>query len=404
MATTTQQTQIVQKVGEDEFLLLHPETDSEVVLVESEKIQAKTVKGALEEIEQRIDNAIAGSVTSVNGKSGEVTIGKADVGLGKVDNTSDDEKPISAATQAELDKKATTDYVNTQLAKKANTGDIPDVSGFITKAVNDLVNYYTKGEVDQKISAIPKFKVSVVSVLPESGDDATIYLVKDTGEESQNLYVEYIWVSDAWEKLGAQKLDLSGYVTTEALNAAIEDFQTANDVNGLITAALTPYIKSTEVSSLGKSGSLADATDDETHRLVTDTEKDGWNEAKEKATTNEGAISDIVDGTTKVGKATQADSATSATNADAAKKLAVSKNFSISGDVTAAAKPFDGSQAVELAAVLSKTGVTAGSYSAVTVDEKGRVTAGANVVEVGEPEQETPSEKLAIGGIFFKRI
>ena len=48
----------------------------------------------------------AGSVTSVNGKTGAVTIGKADVGLGSVDNTSDKNKPISTATAAELAKKA----------------------------------------------------------------------------------------------------------------------------------------------------------------------------------------------------------------------------------------------------------------------------------------------------------
>ncbi len=46
-----------------------------------------------------------GPVVSVAGKSGAVTLAKADVGLGNVDNTSDASKPISSATQTALDAK-----------------------------------------------------------------------------------------------------------------------------------------------------------------------------------------------------------------------------------------------------------------------------------------------------------
>ena len=44
-------------------------------------------------------------VTSVNNKTGAVTLAKGDVGLGNVDNTSDANKPISKATQAALNNK-----------------------------------------------------------------------------------------------------------------------------------------------------------------------------------------------------------------------------------------------------------------------------------------------------------
>lgn len=46
------------------------------------------------------------TVTTVNGQVGDVVLGKADIGLGNVDNTSDVNKPISAATQTALDGKA----------------------------------------------------------------------------------------------------------------------------------------------------------------------------------------------------------------------------------------------------------------------------------------------------------
>jgi hypothetical protein len=51
-----------------------------------------------------------GPVRSVAGRTGAVTLAKADVGLANVDNTSDAAKPVSAATQAALDLKATSSH------------------------------------------------------------------------------------------------------------------------------------------------------------------------------------------------------------------------------------------------------------------------------------------------------
>lgn len=51
---------------------------------------------------------------------------------------------------------------------------------------------------------------------------------------------------------------------------------------------------------------------------------------------------------------------------------------------------------------LNPTGVTAGSYSAVTVDTKGRVTAGGKSIEFGTSGQTAPSDDLMVGGLFFE--
>lgn len=59
---------------------------------------------------------------------------------------------------------------------------------------------------------------------------------------------------------------------------------------------------------------------------------------------------------------------------------------------------------VHLNVELKNSGITAGTYSCVTVDQFGRATAGAQIVEVGTTGQTTPSSTLAIGGIFFKEI
>jgi len=59
----------------------------------------------------------AAPVTSVAGKTGVVTLVKADVGLTNVDNTSDANKPVSTAQQTALDSKA-----NTTITVSAGTG------------------------------------------------------------------------------------------------------------------------------------------------------------------------------------------------------------------------------------------------------------------------------------------
>ena len=53
---------------------------------------------------------------------------------------------------------------------------------------------------------------------------------------------------------------------------------------------------------------------------------------------------------------------------------------------------------------LSDSGVTAGQYSAVNVDAKGRVTAGGKSIEWGTSSNNSPSDALMIDGLFFELV
>lgn len=86
-----------------------------------------------------------------------------------------------------------------------------------------------------------------------------------------------------------------------------------------------------------------------------------------------------------------------------ATKLATARTISLAGDATGSAS-FDGSANVTITATLKASGVTAGTYSAVQVNAKGLVTAGAQVIEVGASGQTAPSASLASGGLFFKLL
>ena len=139
----------------------------------------------------------SGAVASVNGQTGVVVLDKSSVGLDKVDNTSDLEKPVSTATQAELDKKA----------DKATT-----LAGY------GITDAYTKAEVDAKVSSVYRFKGSVANyeALPSEGNvEGDVYNVEDTGDN-------YAWVdgteegTGSWDKL-AGNIDLSAYSTSEQI-------------------------------------------------------------------------------------------------------------------------------------------------------------------------------------------
>lgn len=102
----------------------------------------------------------------------------------------------------------------------AKTSDLSNDSGFITKSVGDLVNYYTKTQTKEMISQIPKFRISVVQELPAAGEELVLYLVPFATAEGQ--YLEYIWVDGRFEVIGSQKVDLTGYATEEWVQAGYQ--------------------------------------------------------------------------------------------------------------------------------------------------------------------------------------
>lgn len=97
------------------------------------------------------------------------------------------------------------------------TSDLTNNSGFITKAVNDLTNYYlksetyTKEEVQSLISAINSVTLQKVESLPEPGESNVIYLVPKSGS-GNDIYDEYIFIDGKPEHIGSTQVDLSNYV------------------------------------------------------------------------------------------------------------------------------------------------------------------------------------------------
>lgn len=152
---------------------------------------------------------------------------------------------------------------------------IPDVSGFITKSVNDLVNYYkknetyTQAEVQALINAVQQFTYEVVSELPTASASTMhkIYLVPSADPQSQNTKNEYITIQSgqtySWEQIGSTAIDLSDYPTTAQMNTAISNALTSALADYTTTAALTALLA-------GKQNTI-DAQHKLPYNLLTDT-------------------------------------------------------------------------------------------------------------------------------------
>ena len=140
---------------------------------------------------------ITSAVNSVNGMTGDVPLTASDVGA-LPDNTSIPSK----------------------------TSDITNDSGFITNAVNNLINYYlksetySKSEVNDLIGALSALTLEIVETLPVSDiSTSTIYLVPVEGET--NVYMQYIYVNNEWAQLGTTQADLTNYYTKTQIDASL---------------------------------------------------------------------------------------------------------------------------------------------------------------------------------------
>lgn len=172
-------------------------------------------------------------------------------------------------------------------------GVIPDVSLFVTKTVNDLVNYYlkddtyTKAEVQALIAAIQGMEFVPVSILPTASADTLgkIYLVPAANPQTGNQLDEYYTKDNGagaqtrytWELFGSAAVNLSGYVTTAALNTALAAYTTTADLTTLLANKEDTSNKVTSLSAQSTNTQYpgAKATYDEIHPAVASSQPAG---------------------------------------------------------------------------------------------------------------------------------
>lgn len=112
----------------------------------------------------------------------------------------------------------------------AEISDIPVVPTAVSSFINDA-NYQNASQVTTAINAaiagISGIQFEIVQTLPQTGDAGTIYLVPAGQSTTGDIYVEWIYLNSAWEKLGTTAVDLTGMVSYNSTN---EQFSADNTV------------------------------------------------------------------------------------------------------------------------------------------------------------------------------
>lgn len=136
--------------------------------------------------------------------------GKVDAVSGKGLSTND----YTTEEKTKLGGIAAGAEVNVNADWNASSGDAqilnkPTIPTAVSQLTNDS-NFATQTYVNEAVGSITSVSFQVVSELPATGAAGTIYLVSNGGSGT-NVYDEYIYVSNAWEKIGSTAVDLSGY-------------------------------------------------------------------------------------------------------------------------------------------------------------------------------------------------
>ena len=162
-------------------------------------------------------------MADLNGKTGNKIKGLTLANLGVAGPKGEDGIGVASITmnaEYELIITLTNGSIYTSPILKGPKGDSVEYDD--TELREEINDRYTKAEIDNMISVIPKFAIAVINELPTSDiSTTTVYLVPNNSGETSNLYDEYIYTTQ-WEKLGTQTVDLSDYPTTIEMNAAID--------------------------------------------------------------------------------------------------------------------------------------------------------------------------------------
>lgn len=436
-----------------------PETSAEQVTVAdtANNFTSTNVEGVLAELATM---AQTGGVTGVKGdaetayRKGNVNITKANIGLGNVDNTADANKSVASAVKATQDGDGnvikSTYATKTEVTNGLN-GKLDKTGGSITGNLTIGGNLAVNGTTTTIDSTTLQVKDKLIEVAHGNTTKLTspagLVVPKYDGTNSGAL----VFDGDGMAQVGKVVLDAAGNIDTTK-----SGLQTLATRTNLVGGNLVQYdsTNKTLVDSGKKVGDLVTTNTPQTitgkktfsDDLIVDSISTSNNlNVFSKSTINNELVFGSPSGTTsltgsedrptyklsdgtrkdiallsdvqgaKVDNAKYADSAGYVKNSMVYQGVGMNADANYSNFVTyngSAARSIKfykydfqmldalGSGDAELS--LRSTGVTAGAYSAVTVDAKGRVTAGGKSIEWGTTGQTAPSDDLMVGGLFFE--
>ena len=310
---------------------------------------------------------------------------------------------INTALNAKLDKKpdGTNDLITNN---KIAVSYLPDIvlgqlvyGGTVTGAGVATLSTNAKTKLGTSSNNITLTN-NTTATTGYAANEGIFYVVSDDGNFASLGLKTGDWlisVGSAWKKI--DNTDEVTSVTVAATGPVVSSTSTSQTGNVSTTISLAdnygdtknPYASKTKNYVLAAPSSANGAP---SFRALTAADIPNLSSIYQPKDADLTAIAGLT-GTSGLLKKTAADTWT----LDTASYLTGNQTITVTGDAT-------GSGTTSIALTLANSGVTAGTYSAVTVNSKGLVTAGAKTIEFGTSGQTTPSASLAIGGIFLKQL
>ena len=410
----------ITQLQEDESLLeLHPESDADIINVTKGSGaypgNATNVQDALEEV---YDLASTGGVTGVKGnaetnyRTGNVNLTPANIGAqaaftdgsAVIASESNGVVTIKAGITQTAGKIANSTGSNITLGTAAKKGVATSISSSSTDS--DLA---TAKAVNDAIIALPSPMVFKGSL----GTGGTITTLPTASASNEGYTYKVITAGTyAGQTAGVGDMFICGKPDGASSYSWIL-IPAGDEPEGTVTSVGVSVPTGFSVSNtpITSSGTIA-ITFASGYSLPTTANQNAWSAKYDKPS---GGIpkTDLASAVqTSLGKADTAyqkpsggipkTDLASAVQTSLGKADSAVQSITATGDATGTATVSSG--AASIALTLKNSGVTAGTYSAVTVNAKGIVTGGGQFVEVGSTGQTTPSASLAVGGLFFKEI
>ena len=379
-------TQITQYQSNGTLLILHPETIAEIVnYTDNKVIGATNVQTALDILAQAKKDTES-SISSIN-----TNVSNAQNRADSAYSLAGEAKSIAEGKSKAFVYNTYTDMVDDLLSASNTKFKIGDNLLIVQTNVPD---YWVRSIGDKSAN------ISTEEVSGTTGNKG-----QDLSGTGENIYYEgtiSTTISANYSSVVVKSVNpLSASATISSYNSSTGAIK-LKIKSATENAHVTVTLKCTTEENVAEYGyynisiletQKVDLTDYQTKALDTSVTING----ETKTTVNDSLtaianyISGLKSGTNVVEKANKAN------------QLVTARTISLSGDATGSIS-FDGSSNKTLSVTLANSGVTAGTYSVVTVDAKGRATSGGQIIEVGGASQTTPSASLAVGGIFFKVI
>lgn len=200
-------------------------------------------------VDSAATSAIASEVSRAQGAESAITSALSAEVVAR--QSADTALEQAIAAKADSASTYTKTEVDTALAGKANTATTYTKSEVDTALAGkqntltagtgiDITNNVISCTIDTGLYVV----VQTLPAQPAAGNENKIHLVPSQSGETGDMYIEYLWKGDAWEKIGEKQIetDLSDYWTSAQTQSAITS-ATSGKVD---TSVYTAYTAATD--------------------------------------------------------------------------------------------------------------------------------------------------------------